>query len=367
MAGPFVSILITSFNYARFLGEAIDSALAQSYQPLEVIVVDDGSTDGSAEVIARFGDRIIPILKANGGQASAINAGFAAARGDVVLTLDADDRLLPGAVARVAAAWRPDVAKVQWRLRVIDAAGRPQPICVPDVRRHMPSGDVAPIVLDRFLYPSPPTSGNAYTRRIAAEVLPVPPVEWSLTSDAYLATTLAFRGPVVSIQEVLGEYRVHGANGWACAPLDTRTLARLVAHARQREALVARLAAEAGLAAPADLALRDAWCAGVRLALRVVAPDRDPAAPGESLAALTLQGVRAALDHPGAGLPERLALAAWFVAVAGLPRRAASRVALAALAAKRARLAPATVRPEALPAPLPSPIGALAVPAQPAR
>src|SRR4051812_24563460 len=98
---PLVSVLISNHNYGRYLGEAIDSALAQTYPRVEVIVVDDGSTDDSREVIARYGERVVPVLKANGGQASAWNAGFAVSRGEVVCMLDADDVFAPDKVDRV--------------------------------------------------------------------------------------------------------------------------------------------------------------------------------------------------------------------------------------------------------------------------
>src|ERR1700719_288784 len=87
-----VSIIIPNYNYARYLRIAIDSALAQTYAPVEVIVVDDGSTDNSREVIESYGDRITPIIKTNGGHGSALNAGYAASRGEIVIFLDADDR-----------------------------------------------------------------------------------------------------------------------------------------------------------------------------------------------------------------------------------------------------------------------------------
>ena len=88
-----VSIIINNYNYARFLRAAIDSALGQSYASIEVLVVDDGSTDQSRAIIDSYGDRVKSILKKNGGQASALNAGFAQCQGDIVIFLDADDVL----------------------------------------------------------------------------------------------------------------------------------------------------------------------------------------------------------------------------------------------------------------------------------
>ena len=108
------SIIISSYNYGCFLRQAIDSALGQNYAPLEVIVVDDGSADDSPAIVAAYGSRIIPVLKSNGGQASAFNAGFAASQGDVVFFLDSDDVLLPTAVAAVMPLFQEaDVVKVQ--------------------------------------------------------------------------------------------------------------------------------------------------------------------------------------------------------------------------------------------------------------
>src|SRR5260370_22053128 len=82
MSLPVISVVITTYNYGRFVEECIDSVLAQDYPSdrVEVIVVDDGSTDGTAERVKRYGTRIEYLRKENGGQASAIHAGFANAR-----------------------------------------------------------------------------------------------------------------------------------------------------------------------------------------------------------------------------------------------------------------------------------------------
>src|SRR5215813_5615142 len=95
------SVLINNYNYGRFLAECIESVLSQDFADWEIIVVDDGSTDESADVLAGYGDRIISIMKANGGQASCFNAGFAAASGDIIVLLDADDMFLPGKLSTI--------------------------------------------------------------------------------------------------------------------------------------------------------------------------------------------------------------------------------------------------------------------------
>src|SRR5689334_15193361 len=105
MHRPLASIIINNFNYARYLGEAVDSALGQTYPNVEVIVVDDGSTDSSREVIERYGDRIRSVFKTNGGQPSAINAGFQVSRGELIANLDSDDLYDATTIERVVDTW----------------------------------------------------------------------------------------------------------------------------------------------------------------------------------------------------------------------------------------------------------------------
>ena len=119
---PKTSIIINNYNYGRFLADAIESALAQTYQNTEIIVVDDGSTDESRDLIGRYGNRIIAVLKGNGGQASAYNAGFAVATGDIVCFLDSDDTLSETAMTEAAAAFQDSqLVKVEWQLEIMDA------------------------------------------------------------------------------------------------------------------------------------------------------------------------------------------------------------------------------------------------------
>jgi glycosyltransferase involved in cell wall biosynthesis len=98
-ARPLVSVLVPAYNAAAFLGETIDSLLAQSYPNVEIIVVDDGSKDDTPKVIARYGDRVRSKRQPNGGLAAARNAAFELARGYYVAWLDADDVAEPERIA----------------------------------------------------------------------------------------------------------------------------------------------------------------------------------------------------------------------------------------------------------------------------
>src|SRR5690349_8088319 len=106
--GPLVTVLIDAYNYARFLPRAIKSVLAQTYpaESLEILVVDDGSTDDTAGVAVRYQDQVRYVRKSNGGQASAFNLGLEEARGEIICFLDADDTFYPDKVWFVVDAFR---------------------------------------------------------------------------------------------------------------------------------------------------------------------------------------------------------------------------------------------------------------------
>jgi glycosyltransferase involved in cell wall biosynthesis len=121
-----ISLVTISYNQAPYLEQAIRSVLDQNYPGLDYIVVDPGSTDGSREIIERYRDRIAHVLfEPDRGPADGLNKGFARATGDVFGYLNSDDLLLPGALARVAQAYRthPQADLIYGHGYVIDRAG----------------------------------------------------------------------------------------------------------------------------------------------------------------------------------------------------------------------------------------------------
>jgi len=122
---PTVSVLIPTYNRATIITKAIDSALAQTYQSVEIVVVDDGSTDHTREVIAGYGDKIVYVYQENRGIAGARNTGFRHCSGAYIAFLDSDDYWLPEKLSRQMELFRqhPEYGMVACQCASIDAQG----------------------------------------------------------------------------------------------------------------------------------------------------------------------------------------------------------------------------------------------------
>ncbi len=124
---PLVTIVTPSFNQAGFIEETIQSVIAQDYQPIEHLVIDGGSTDGTLELLRKYQDHLSWVSEPDRGQTDAINKGFRRAHGAILCWLNADDVLMPGAISTVASYFEshPQVSFVYGDVLAIDRAWTP--------------------------------------------------------------------------------------------------------------------------------------------------------------------------------------------------------------------------------------------------
>lgn len=319
-----ISIVINNFNYARFLRQSIDSALAQTYPRVEVLVVDDASTDGSRQIIESYGEQIIPLLRpTNEGQAAALNAGCAACKGDVVMFLDADDYLYPSAAMSVARVFRAGVSIVQYRLHLVDEGGDHIDL-YPAAEIRFDTGDVRQKLVKTGRFEGTVTSGLAFARKALDAVLPIPTVTFRIAADGYLATVAPFYGDVLAIEAPLGAYRRHGGSMWLASSGGAEGFRRSIRHdADKHRELVAR-ASECGLGVLRDPGLGDYQHVSVRLGSILLEPAAHPII-GDSRMRLGLHGATAAL-RASLSFRFRILLWLWFIALGTLPRVWARRL-----------------------------------------
>lgn len=318
-----VSVIIPNYNYERYVGAAIESALGLDWAAVEVIVVDDGSTDGSRAVIERYRDRVQIIHKTNGGQTDACNVGFAACRGDLAIFLDSDDILSPSLMREVAAIWRPDVVKVQCQMSTIDASGAAIGSVFPSYRMRPTPDKVFHWAKSSGAYPTPPGSGNVYSAKLLRTIFPLDGTESA--SDSYLLAAAPFLGAVETIARPLVYYRIHGLNDGALTGADPSKFAREVTRAAWRFRYSQTIARRSKTTIPDRAFHRSMTTLAYRLASFRLAREGHPV-PGDRLGRILVDFVAAFFAPQGLSLVGRSALLAWAFGVATFPRRLADRL-----------------------------------------
>lgn len=220
MNSPLVSVIICNYNYEKYLEKSIKSVFAQTYANYEILVVDDGSTDRSREIIIHYAklypDKLIPIFKANGGQASAFNFGFEKSKGEIISFLDSDDCWMPEKLQKVVDAFeKEDYALVQHQHYIIDEK---------DIvsERIWPSFTHCSDVFSRYFIEHTTdyftsTSGISCLKKHLENIFPLDE-SWKICADVPLTRPLPILGYVRTLDTPLGYYRVHGYNTWMNSP-----------------------------------------------------------------------------------------------------------------------------------------------------
>jgi glycosyltransferase involved in cell wall biosynthesis len=215
-----VTIIINNYNYENFIGQAINSALGQSYKNIEIIIVDDGSNDNSIHIINSYGDKVKKIFKKNEGQASAFNVGFEASKGDLICFLDADDIFFPEKVFCIVNFFKKyqEAGWVFHELQYTDIDGKyigtieeraTDKVLFKDFRLPLKK-------IERLPY-FPATTGLSFRRELMKKVLPMPNV-FRISADAFLRLASLCESPGVLCPYDLATHRQHGKNLYVSHP-----------------------------------------------------------------------------------------------------------------------------------------------------
>lgn len=208
---PLVTTIIVTYQYGHFIEEAIESVLNQDFpkEDMEIIVVDDGSTDDTEERIKKYKDKIKYIYKENGGQASALNVGFENAKGEIICTLDADDYWLPQKIRKVVLEFEkdPEVGYVYhpFILYYTETKKIEKQEFTPT------SGWIFEDKIKVLKYLGMATSGCAFRKRFLNRLLPIPS-NLKIAADGYLVGLIPFIFKVLALNEHLTVYRFHKKN-----------------------------------------------------------------------------------------------------------------------------------------------------------
>ena len=206
---PLVSVIIPNYNYDSFLREAVDSVLSQTYERVEVVVVDDGSTDSSRDVIESYGGRIKGVFQSNRGVSAARNHGVSVSSGQLVAFLDADDAWMPEKLERQVEALVASEGfdAVHVGVEEVDASGAHMTFALDGL-----SGEVANELLRLERSVILGGGSGILTTREAFDAVGGFDEQLSTSADWDFFYRIAKRGKVAFVEEPLLRYRRHGSN-----------------------------------------------------------------------------------------------------------------------------------------------------------
>ena len=215
MARPKLSILVDTYNHEKFIEQAIVSVLEQDF-PLhdtEILVVDDGSTDRTPQILKKFEPKLRVLRKTNGGQASAFNFAIPQCQGEIIALLDGDDWWTKDKLRTIVAVFEanPDVGTIGHGCLMVDGDGRLQKLVVPKdtMRLNVRTPENARVFAEYRCFFG--TSKVAYRRAVLDRILPIP-VGAVIEADEYLFTLAPFFADAIVLNQALFYYRLHGGN-----------------------------------------------------------------------------------------------------------------------------------------------------------
>jgi glycosyltransferase involved in cell wall biosynthesis len=319
-----VSIIITNFNYAKFVKTAIESALALQWDDIEVIVVDDGSTDHSLDLIDAFVPEITVLRQEHAGQRVAYNTGFKASRGELIVFLDADDTLEPSVIREVMPFVGKGVSKIQVQMNVIDSSGVSVGSRFPQYRIVPTPESIRKWYLCSGSYPTPPGSGNIYTRSYLEKIFPLDD-SCGEAGDSSCIAGAPLLGDVHSVPKPLVNYRVHGANDGAFSQLIVGRFAREVTRALKCFEYARRIASQAGLSFAPDAIMRSMMLLPYRISSFRLAPQIHPI-PNDSRRRILADAWAGFSTPQGLRNFSGLIIILWSILALSLPLSAAKRL-----------------------------------------
>ena len=314
-AAPKLSVVIANYNYADYVGEAIESVLSQDVD-IELVVVDDCSTDHSRDVIAPYQDRAkVVFFEKNQGQGAGFNAGFAHTTGDLIMFLDSDDFMLPGAAQTILDNYDDETALYLYRMHYADIEGNTYGL-FPPPEVPFGAGDLSPVLRDIGSYPTTVTSGMVGGRKALEQAFPMDPNDFGYGADGFLANIIPLYGKVRGMDEVISAYRQHASQHSKFRQVYGKRARWRIYHHDMCFKAIREHAARQGLDVASDIGMRDPQHLQERLISVMIEPDQHPDSPDTK--ASLLKALRDA-NTARYGGKKGLAKNVWWIAIGLAP------------------------------------------------
>jgi glycosyltransferase involved in cell wall biosynthesis len=316
---PAFSVLIATYNHEAYLLEALESVATQSFKDYEIVIIDDGSTDRTPELLAawkaefaaRRSNRVVIVRTENGGQSRAYEHGLYFCEGQYISLLDSDDRWMPDKLEAVheVAINRPAAVMICHPVAVMNHGGTPTGQIRPS-RAQLSQGDLRARIRRTGRTVAAVTSGVTIRANVLRELLPMPTKRFSFGADGYITTGASLRGPVEVVRRPLALYRVHPSGQY---------------FARMLSKHGPRLTMEHQLVVARHFGLENAIRRSSYFGRHAFAAAK---LEGEFLEQVRSYGclVRSTVLDEAFTVPERLALAAFWTVCLAIPRRSFFRL-----------------------------------------